>query len=371
MIEVALVLALVTLVTGVVAALALRLLPSVQLQLAALAVLAVLLPLGVVIASGWVMFHMHDDVKILAVSAASALSALIGALLLARWIVRPLDRLRTTSARLASGDLAARASSGGPRELAELGSAFNEMADSIEQLFDARRQLVAWASHDLRTPLASLRAMVEALEDDLASTDEYLPAIRERVENLSDLVDDLFEVACIDAGVLTLELRDASIGAIVESCVRGVDAEARARNVVVEARLDPSDPVVRIAPEKVERVLSNLLTNALRHTPNDGSVAVTIEPHADQVVVAVEDTGDGLTPTAARRMFERFWRGDDSRARATGGAGLGLAIAQGLVEAQGGSIWAENRRRGGTRVAFTLPLSPKHLRHGVHDDVVA
>lgn len=358
MIEAALVLGLLTLAAGIGAALALRLLPSLGLQLAALAVLAVLLPLGVVLASGWVMFHTHDDVKILTVSVASAMSALIGALLLARWIVQPIERLRTTSARIAAGDLAARASSAGPRELAQLGSAFNEMAESLEQLFDARRHLVAWASHDLRTPLASLRAMVEAVEDGLASSDEYLPAIREQVENLSRLVDDLFEVACIDAGVLTLELRDASLDDLVHSCLRAVAAEARARNVNLEARVDPSNPVVRMAPEKVERVLSNLLTNALRHTPSDGAVAVTVEPDSEHVVVAVEDTGEGLTPAATRRMFERFWREDDSRARATGGAGLGLAIAQGLVRAHGGRIWAENRATGGTRVAFTLPLAP-------------
>ncbi len=368
MIDVAFLVALVTLAAGVVAALALRLLPSVQLQLAALAVLAVLLPLGVVLASGWVMFHMHDDVKILAVSAASAMSALIGALLLARWIVQPLERLRATSVRVAAGDLGARAPAAGPRELAQLGSAFNEMAESVERLFDARRQLVAWASHDLRTPLASLRAMVEAVEDGLASSDEYLPAIREQVENLSLLVDDLFEVTCIDAGVLTLELRDAPLGELVQSCLRGVDAEARARNVSLEARLDRSDPVVRMAPEKVERVLSNLLTNALRHTPSDGAVAVTIEPDSEHVVVAVEDTGDGLTPTAARRMFERFWREDDSRSTATGRAGLGLTIAEGLIQAQGGRIWAENRPTGGTRVAFTLPLAPRVAQIASLDD---
>ena len=357
MIEVALVLGFLTLVAGVAAALALRLLPSLRLQLAALAVLAVVLPLGVVLASGWVMFHMHDDVKILTVSVASALAALIGALLLARWIIQPLERLRATSVQVAAGDLGARAPSQGPRELAELGSSFNEMAESIEQLFDARRELVAWASHDLRTPLASLRAMVEAVEDGIAASDEYLPAIREQVENLSRLVDDLFEVACIDAGVLTLQLSDAPLDDLVQGCLRAVDAEARARNVNLEARVDPSNPVVRMAPEKVERVLSNLLANALRHTPSEGAVNVTVEPDTEHVIVAVEDTGEGLTSAAASRMFDRFWRDDDSRTGATGGAGLGLAIAQGLVQAQGGRIWAENRATGGMRVAFTLPLA--------------
>jgi signal transduction histidine kinase len=356
MIEVAIILGLGTLAAGLAAAAVLRLLPSVRLQLAGLALLAVILPLTAVLASGWVMFHMHDDVKILSVSAAAALSAVIGALLLGGWILRPLERLRSASGRLAGGDLKARAPLKGPREVADVGRSFNEMAASIEELFDARRQLVAWASHDLRTPLASLRAMLEALEDGLAEPGEYLPAIREQVQTLSSLVDDLFELARIDAGVLRLELRDASLPSVVESCVRALEAQARARNIRLEARVDPAVSKLWMAPEKIERVLLNLLTNALRHTPTDGAVAVVVEPRNGRVVVAVDDSGQGLTPTAARRMFERFWRGDDSRTPATGGAGLGLAIAQGLVEAHGGEIWAENRAVGGARIAFTLPL---------------
>ena len=357
MIETAVIFGLLVLVAGVAAAAVVRLLPTLRLQLSALALLAVCLPLGVVLGSGWVMFGMHSDAKVVAVSVASALSALIGALLLARWILRPLERLRAASGRLAGGDLSARASESGPRELLELGTAFNGMANGVEQLFDARRQLVAWASHDLRTPLASLRAMVEALEDGLATPHEYLPAINEQIEMLSLRVDDLFELARIDAGVLTLELRDAELGELISSCLRALDAEARARNIRLVARLDPAAPAVRIAPDKVERVLLNLLTNALRHTPSDGAVSVVVEPDSNHVVVAVEDSGAGLTPTAARRMFERFWRDDESRTHSTGGAGLGLAIAQGLVHAHGGAIWAENRAAGGARVAFTLPVA--------------
>src|SRR5690242_5127946 len=195
MIELALVLTGVTLMVGVGTAFSVRLLPTVKLQLAGLALIAVVLPLAAVLASGWVMFHMHDDAKILAVSAAAALSAVVGALLLARWIVGPLERLRGTSSRLASGELAARAPADGPAELAGLGSAFNAMAESIERLFDARRQFVAWASHDLRTPLASMRAMLEALEDGLAEPEEYLPALRDQARILSGLVDDLFELS--------------------------------------------------------------------------------------------------------------------------------------------------------------------------------
>jgi len=333
-----------------------RFLLSLKLQLVALVLASLGLPLIVVLASGWVMFGMHDSPKIVAVAIASALSSLIGALMFAGWILRPLQRLRGASARLAGGDLSARAPESGPGELRELAASFNEMAGNIEQLFDARRQLVAWASHDLRTPLASLAAMLEALEDGLATPAEYLPAIRDQLRTLSLLVEDLFELARIDAGDLTLELHDAPLDELVSGCVRALDAEARSRNIRLETRFEGAPPCVRVAPDKVERVLLNLLTNAVRHTPDDGAVSVVVEPDTDHVVVAVEDTGKGLTPLAAQRMFELFWRDDESRTRSTGGAGLGLAIAQGLVRAHGGTIWAENRRSGGARVAFTLPV---------------
>jgi signal transduction histidine kinase len=355
MTAVALLIGFAVLAVGVAATLAARLLPTLRLQVTALALLAASLPLVLVLASGWVMFGMHDDAKVFSLAVASAISAVVCALLLTRWIVGPLDRLRGTSARLAAGDLGARAPEQGPSELRELGSSFNEMATNIEELFDARRQLVAWASHDLRTPLASLRAMVEAIEDELASADEYLPAIREQLQTLSSRIDDLFELALIDAGVLTLDRREASLGELIAGCLRAVDPEARRRNIRLEAPLDSAGPTVWVAPDKVERVLLNLLTNSLRHTPSDGAVSVVVEPTTDHVLVAVEDTGVGLSPAAAKRMFERFWRGDGSRARSTGGAGLGLAIAQGLVRAHGGSIWAESRQAGGARVVFTLP----------------
>jgi signal transduction histidine kinase len=354
MIEPAIVISLATLAVGIVAAFALTLLPTMRLQVVGLALLAVVLPLAAVLLSGWVMFHMGADVKILAVACGSATAAVGAAVLLAHAISRPIDRLRTTSYELAEGDLRARAPESGPRELAELGAAFNEMAVKLERLFDARRKLVAWASHDLRTPVASIQAMLEALEDGLVEPETYLPALHEQVRRLSALLDDLFELARIDATLLTVELRESSIEPMVESCVRALEPEARAKQVQLTARVDR--PVAAwCAPDKVERVLFNLLTNSLRHTPTDGSVAVVVEPDTTEVRITVEDTGEGIAPDLLGQVFDRFWRGD--RARTGPSAGLGLAIAQGLVEAQGGRIWAEPRPGGGARVSFTLPAA--------------
>jgi signal transduction histidine kinase len=227
-IELAAVVAAVTLAVGVIFALALRLLPSVRLQLGGLALLSVTLPLAAVFLSGWAMFHMGDDVKILAVAAASASVAVAAGLLVAQTIGRRVGRLQEATQELAAGNLEVRAEERGPRELADLARAFNATAAELQRLFDARRELVAWASHDLRTPITSIQAMLEALEDGLAPPEQYLPALREQVRTLASRVDDLFELARIDAGALTLELREAELGGLVDACVRAFEAEASA-----------------------------------------------------------------------------------------------------------------------------------------------
>jgi signal transduction histidine kinase len=349
--------ALATLGAGVVAALAVRRLPTVRLQLLGLALLAVALPLAAVLLSGVVMFSSGHDLTVLLVAAAASTAAIGGALLLARTVMRPIERVRSAASALARGELAVRVPEEAPGELAELAVSFNEMAANLEGLFDARRQLVAWASHDLRAPLASMQAMIEALEDGLAEPERYLPAMREQIQTLGRLVDDLFELARIDTGALTLDIREAPLSGLVAACLRGVEAEAAAKHIALRALVEDGVPPVRCAPDKVERVLLNLLTNALRHTPSDGSVAVLVEPLAEEVRVTVEDTGEGIPAEHEKRVFDRFWRGDRARTPGRAGAGLGLAIARGLVEAQGGRIWAESRPEGGARVSFTLPAA--------------
>ena len=195
------------------------------------------------------------------------------------------------------------------------------------------------------------------MEDGLAEPEHYVPTLRDQVRKLGALVDDLFELARLEAGVLTLELREAQLSGLVHSCFRGLEAEAQARRVRLTADVDEAVTVC-CAPEKVERVLLNLLTNSLRHTPSDGSVAVRAETLRREIHVTVEDTGKGLQAGSDRRTLDRFWRGDAARSSAPdAGAGLGLAIARALVEAHGGRIWAENRPGGGARVSFTLPAA--------------
>ena len=354
MIELAVTVALSSLATALLVALALRFAPTLWLQLAGLAVVSVVVPLTAVLLSGWVMFHMGADLKVLAVATGAATAAAGAGLLVARQISGAIGHVSDSAGRLAAGDLATRATTRGPAELSQLALSFNTMAAGLEQIFDARRELVAWASHDLRTPIASMQAMLEAVEDGLADPRDYVPVMHAQVRRLSSLVDDLFELASIDAGALTLELQETRISELVDSTLRLIEPEATTRKITVASELDP-EAVADVEPEKIERVLLNLLANALRHTPADGAVAVRLTREESELLVRVEDTGVGLPADAPQRMFERFWRAD--RARSAAGAGLGLAIARGLVEAHGGRIWAENGTGGGACVSFTLPAA--------------
>src|SRR5439155_9068124 len=197
----------------------------------------------------------------------------------------------------------------GPVELSEVSSAFNEMASRLEELFEARRELVAWASHDLRTPITALQTALEAVEDGVVNAAHYLPAMRENVRTLRRLVDDLFEVAQLDSANVTLDLEEMPVAPVVEASVDGLRSEAAARRIVLETHVGAALPDVRIAPDKVQRVLQNVLTNALRATPAGASIAVVVGSSDGQVVVAVEDPGVGIPDGQEERVFDRFWRG--------------------------------------------------------------
>ncbi len=219
---------------------------------------------------------------------------------------------------------------------------------------EARRQLVAAASHDLRTPLASLRLLVDSIDDGVATgetRERYLGEIRTHVGVLSDLVDDLFELSRIEAGEISWSIRQVELGPLIDETVAAMRAQADARGVRVAAELPAGGLVASADAEKVQRVLFNLIQNAIRHTPADGSVTVRARAQGRGVEVEVDDEGEGIADADAGRVFDAFYRGDASRGE--DGAGLGLAIAKAIVEAHGGRIWLEPGAPG-TRVLFTL-----------------
>ena len=333
----------------------------IRTQLIAFGAVAVVLPLAAVLVSGVEMLDRAQVLELAVVGAASGATATTLAVLLASRLAERVERLRDAAETLAGGDLGVRIEAQAPEELRQLALAFNEMARSLGRRFDSRRNLFAWATHDLRTPLSSLQAMIEALEDGLAEPADYLPEMRRQVQHLSRLVDDLFELSRIESGALVLQTDDVAVAELAAGCVQALRPQARGRGVRLEMDCTDAQVRARCAPDKVERVLLNLLTNALRHTPHDGTVAVRVHEDGEAVTVAVEDTVEGLPEGAEERVFESFWRADRARRQPVddteAGTGLGLAIARGLVEAQGGRIWAENRSEGGARVAFTLPAA--------------
>ena len=223
------------------------------------------------------------------------------------------------------------------------------------QVEDARRGLVAAASHDLRTPLASLRLLVEAIDDGVAGEDRdrYLAEVRTHVAVLSDLIDDLFELSRIEAGDISWTMRQVELGELIDDTVAAFRTSAEERGVHLAAELPQGRVVAEADAEKVQRVLFNLIQNAIRHTPADGSITVRAKGGPGGVEVEVADSGEGVPAGEGERVFEAFYRGEGSRSEE--GAGLGLAISRAIVEAHGGRIWLEDAHPG-TRVRFTLPL---------------
>jgi signal transduction histidine kinase len=225
---------------------------------------------------------------------------------------------------------------------------------SRREIEEARRRLVAAASHDLRTPLASLRLLVESIDDGVATgetRDRYLKEIRTHVAVLSDLIDDLFELSRIEAGDISWTMRQVELHDLIGDTVAAMRAPADERGISIAAELPAGALVASANAEKVQRVLFNLIQNAIRHTPADGSVTVRAHSAPGGVEVEVADSGEGIPAGDGERVFEAFYRGD--AARGEDGAGLGLAISRAIVEAHGGRIWLENGDPG-TRVHFTL-----------------
>ena len=227
------------------------------------------------------------------------------------------------------------------------------------ELEQARKDLIASVSHDLRTPLASMRAMVEAISDGVVSDEltirNYCSNIRSEVEHLSTLIDDLFELSRLDSGTLDLHLQPSSVEEMLSSVLESMKAQAEAQVLKLSHSLDgPLEPVMA-DPHKIQRVLYNLVQNAIRHTPADGTISVEAQDLGEQVQINVVDSGQGIVQDDVDKVFDRFYRGEKSRSREFGGAGLGLAIAKGIVEAHGGRIWVDSQPGAGSRFSFSLP----------------
>jgi len=343
---------------------------GVRAQLVGASLVCSLLLLGMMLAGARAMFISGHDLSLLLtmLTFAAALSVGFG-LLYAMPLSSRIERVRAGAERIAGGQLGSEVRVEGHDEVARLADDFNRMARALEEAAEreremekARRDLVAAVSHDLRTPLASTRALIEALADGVAADPQtesrYLSSASRELEHLSRLVDDLFELARIDAGLLQLSLEEASLHDLISDTISSFQPQADQRGVRLVGEVAGDVDPVLANPSRLQRVLHNLVSNALRHTPADGTVALRATPEGEEVRVEVADTGEGIAAEDLPRVFERSFRGEQSRTRAekddAPGAGLGLAIARGLVEAHGGTMDVESDLGRGSRFRFTL-----------------
>lgn len=353
--------------------------PSLHMRLTVAYGVGLVVALVNVVTTSVLMFlSAHDLALLLLLLAFAAVISMVFAYAVAGALTADLGALSQAARRLASGDLTARVGMRGADEVGRLAAAFDDMANQLQQAFSreraleaGRRELVSAVSHDLRTPLATTRAMVEALSDGVVSepseVQRYLGLILRDIQHLSRLIDDLFELSQIDSGALRLRWLEVEVGHLVSETLAVYEAPAVEHGVQLAEKLAPGLDATRISadPDRIQRVLRNLLDNALRHTPAGGTIEVSARRDTSEVELRVSDSGAGVPPEELERIFDRFYRGEPSRRRdedavsgaSATGAGLGLAIARGLVQAHHGRIWAEPSPLGGVAIRIALPLT--------------
>jgi signal transduction histidine kinase len=311
--------------------------------------------------------YRGDQQKFLAGVNRNLLIAAIGAAVVstafaafsARRLTNPLEALTAAARRLGSGDLAHRVTVPSRDEVGELALAFNAMAQSLERGERLRRSMTSDIAHELRTPLQSLAGYLDAAADGVVETDASLvQALREETTVLVRLVEDLEQIALSDSGELRLRLRPAAPASVIERCLELARPRAADQGVALESDLAEPLPAIEADPDRLSQVLRNLLENAITHTPAGGRITVRASSEDSALVIEVTDTGSGIAAEHLPFIFERFYRADSSRTRATGGAGLGLAIVRQLVAAHGGSVSATSTPGAGSTFTVILPVGP-------------
>lgn len=344
-------------------------LPSLSLTLVLAYVWATVLTLVNVLLLANLMFVSEHDLALsLVLMLFAAVIAMTFGVFVAASVTDSLQQLAQTAEEMARGNLGARAPVRGRDEVAQAATAFNEMARQLEQAAERRQQvetlrrdLIAWTSHDLRTPLTSIRAMVEALDDGVVEDEvmarRYYQVIRSDVMALNRLIDDLFELAQLETGGIQMVLAPHSLSDLVSDTLESFRVLAEQKGVRLEGKVSAGRDAIFVDAGKISRALNNIVANAIGYTPAGGAVMILAEAAGNDVRIIVEDDGPGFAEEDLPRVFEQFYRGEEARSRATGGAGLGLAIGRAIVEAHGGQMWASNRAGGGAAVGFLLPTN--------------
>ena len=278
--------------------------------------------------------------------------------ILSRRLMSPIGVLAEVARRLGRGDLSQRVHLRGEGEIASLAEAFNSMADDLEYAEQLRRNMVADVAHELRTPLSNIQGYLEAIRDGMVEPDAAaISSLSEETALLSRLVNELQELSLAEAGELKLVFQAEDIAGLIRQAATSWQPQLTSGEVSVSLEVPDDLPPVNIDWQRVNEVLHNIVENAVAHTRKGGAIKITASQKGKWVGVSVSDTGEGIPADDLPRIFERFYRVDKSRARATGGSGLGLTIAKRLVEAHGGTIAVQSKLGEGSRFSFTLPIA--------------
>lgn len=294
---------------------------------------------------------------ILSAGALSSLIAIGLGLMLTRTVLLPLQDLEAATEQIAAGDLAARVQVQADDEVGALARRFNNMAVDLQRQDRLRRRMVNDIAHELRTPLAVMQGTLEALQDGVFPMDqENIQPVYEQTLLLKRLVDDMRDLALVEAGQMTLDRAPVNVDALIRRVAAHFRSEAESRGVVIDVAIVPALPDVYADAQRMEQVLGNLLSNALRYTPTGGTVTISTQLDAARLCITVQDTGEGIQPEDQSHLFERFFRGDRNRHRGDGHAGLGLAIARELVRNHGGDMTAKSIPGQGTTIYVHMPV---------------
>ena len=287
----------------------------------------------------------------------AAIVALLLGTLISKHLTRPLAMLTDAASRLAGRDLGYRVPVISGDEIGALAISFNNMAETLERNERLRKNLIADTAHELRTPLSILRGNLESLQEGvIKASPEIIISLHDEVMRITRLVNELQDISLADAGELRLNLRSVSVDELVEKATLLFSGEAKQKNVNFLVDIQAGMPQVHVDSDRIVQIVLNILNNALFYTQPGGNVTLSAVLQGDSAVFSIRDTGMGIAPEDLANVFERFYRSEQSRHRAGGGAGLGLAIAKGLVEAHGGKIWVESKVNEGSMFSFSVPV---------------
>ncbi len=295
---------------------------------------------------------------------ASLVAALLASYFISRQVVTPVQRMTKLSHRIADGKYEERLSIPGSQhadqidELGQLALSFNQMADKLEKTENMRRQLIGDVTHELRTPLTAVKGYLEGLMDGVLTAEpETYQQIHTEINRLQRLVNDLQELSRVEAGAFQLRLASVTPASLIERIQSNLGRQFEDKNIQLETYVEPNLPSILVDQDRIIQVLTNLVGNALQYTPSGGKVSLQVRREPSEVLFSIKDSGIGISAEQLTFIFNRFYRTDKSRARASGGSGIGLTIAKALVQAHHGRIWAKSEGEGkGSTFSFLIPL---------------